>query len=79
MALTDRQLMTYLKDAFNLTEGLDLESQLFSTGALDSVSMLNLIAFVEETTGVEIRAEDVTLDNFDTAARILRFAGKSAV
>lgn len=79
MALTDRQLMTYLKDAFNLKEELDLESELFSTGALDSVSMLNLIAFVEETAGVEIRAEDVTLDNFDTAARILRFASKSVV
>ena len=79
MALTDRQLMTYLKEAFNLKEELDLESELFSTGALDSVSMLNLIAFVEETAGVEIRAEDVTLDNFDTAARILRFASKSVV
>ncbi|MBB4640965.1 acyl carrier protein [Rhizorhapis suberifaciens] len=77
MALTDRQLMTYLKDTLNFKEELDLESELFSTGALDSVSMLNLIAFVEETAGVEIRAEDVTLDNFDTAARILRFAEQS--
>ncbi|HKR16547.1 acyl carrier protein [Rhizorhapis sp.] len=75
MALTPRQLMTYLMDELNLGQELDLESELFSTGALDSVSMLNLITFVEETAGVQIRAEDVTLENFDTAARILRFAG----
>ena len=75
MALTDRQLMAYLKDSLNFGDDLDAETELFSTGALDSVSMLDLIAFVEESAGFEIRAEDVTLENFDSASRILRFAG----
>jgi acyl carrier protein len=74
MALTDHQLLAYLKDSLNAGENLDVETELFSTGTLDSVSMLNLIAFVEERAGFEIRAEDVTLENFDSAARILRFA-----
>lgn len=74
MALTDRQLLAYLKDSLNIGEELDVETELFSTGTLDSVSMLNLIAFVEESAGFEIRAEDVTLENFDSPARILRFA-----
>lgn len=75
MALTDRQLLAYLKDSLNVGGDLNVETELFSTGALDSVSMLNLITFVEESAGFEIRAEDVTLENFDSAARILRFAG----
>lgn len=36
--------------------------------------MLNLIAFVEETSGIQVRPEQVTLENFDTPARIVRFA-----
>ena len=74
MALTDGQLMAYLKDSLNIGDEVDVETELFSTGALDSVSLLNLIAFIEESAGFEIRAEDVTLENFDSAARILRFA-----
>ena len=72
MALTDGQLMMFLQNSLNTGE-LDAESELFSTGVLDSVSMVNLIAFVEQTTGIQIRADDVTLENFDTPARILRF------
>lgn len=72
MALTDGQLMMFLQNSLN-TGDLDAESGLFSTGVLDSVSMVNLIAFVEQTTGIQIRADDVTLENFDTPARILRF------
>ena len=36
--------------------------------------MLSLIAFVEERSGIEVRPEHVTLDNFDTPSRIVRFA-----
>ena len=56
----------------------DVDTLLFSSGALDSVGMLALIAFVEEQAGIEIHAEDVTLDNFDSVGRILRFAGERA-
>jgi acyl carrier protein len=73
MALTETQLIGYLRDSLAL-DGLDLNSELFSSGALDSVAMLNLITFVEEASGIEVRPEHVTLDNFDTPARIVRFA-----
>jgi acyl carrier protein len=78
MALTDHGLIGYLS---NLTGGgdvLEAESPLFSTGMLDSVSMLNLIAFVEEQAAIQVRSEDVTLDNFDTPGRIVRFAQAQA-
>lgn len=35
--------------------------------------MLNLIAFVEETSGIQVRPEHVTLDNFNSPARIARY------
>lgn len=73
MALTEQKLMSFLSDTFNSASCLDVNTPLFSTGALDSVAMLDLIAFVEEAAGIEIKAGDVTLENFDTLARIIYF------
>lgn len=74
MALTVQMLVAYLCELSGIDEPLSAESPLFSTGLLDSMTMLNLIAFVEERAGIQVRAEDVTLDNFDTPARIARYA-----
>lgn len=74
MALTENQLVGYLRDFLAFDVGHDIEAELFSNGALDLVAMLNLIAFVEETSGIQVRPEQVTLENFDTPARIVRFA-----
>lgn len=74
MALTENILIGYLNDMLGTDEPVDQASQLFSSGMLDSVSMLNLISFVEEQANIQIRGEDVTLDNFDTPNRIIRFA-----
>ena len=75
MGLTNERIVSYLRDSLNIDMDLDADSRLFSSGALDSLAMVNLITFLEEATGIHIRAEDVTLDNFDTAERIVRFAG----
>ncbi|TDW61731.1 acyl carrier protein [Novosphingobium sp. PhB55] len=78
MALTEDSLIRSIEEFAALHGEVDAETPLFSCGTLDSVAMLNLIMFVERETGTEIRAEDVTLENFDTAARILDFARKLA-
>ncbi|MCB5204669.1 acyl carrier protein [Neorhizobium sp. T786] len=72
MSLTQRNLMDYLQGPMAMSD-VSMSSELFSTGLLDSVSMVNLIAFIEQSSGHSIRAEDVTLENFDTPERILRF------
>ena len=74
MALTEAILIGSIREFSGLNGEATADTPLFSSGALDSVAMLNLIAFVEQHAGLEIRAEEVTLENFDTAARIIRFA-----
>lgn len=74
MKLTKDKLVAFLTDTLKVDGELDADSELFSSGALDSVAMLQLITFVEEAAGIQIRPEDVTLENFDSAARIVRFA-----
>jgi acyl carrier protein len=70
MSLTSLDVIDFLKESLSVDEPIDVESALFSTGLLDSVAMLNLITFVEEKARIEVRASDVTLDNFDTPQRI---------
>ena len=73
MSLSQEQLVSHLRDDLNIDEPIDGETELFSSGLLDSVSMVGLITFIEEKTGATIQPADVTLENFDTVERILAY------
>ena len=77
MKLNEDTLLSYLHETLSVSD-VRVESTLFSSGLLDSVSMVNLLTFIEQAGGIVIRAEDVTLQNFDTPARILRFVEAAA-
>jgi len=66
-------LLTFIKDLMQSDEPVDMDSTLFSDGALDSTAMVNLIVYVEGVSGTEIRPDQVTLENFDTPSRIVDF------
>lgn len=78
MSLTADRLILFLKDTLQLDGEVTPESTLFTSGALDSVAMMSLIAFVEEQAAIEVRGEHVTLENFDTPGRIVAFAQAAA-
>lgn len=78
MSLSPDDIIDFLRTSLNIDDPLDAESALFSTGLLDSVAMLNVIAFVEEKGGAEVRPGDVTLDNFDTPQRIADYVAANA-
>ena len=52
------------------TPPVDGDTPLFETGLVDSMAILELIAFVEEATGRTISARQVHLKNFGTVDRI---------
>lgn len=74
MKLTSSQLIEFINDTLQVETSIDAQSKLFSTGELDSMSMLQLIGFVEKAAGIDVRPEDVTLEHFDTVESILQFA-----
>lgn len=79
MALNKNDLIEFLAENFQLDrDGLEDDLPLFSSSLLDSISMVTLIAFLEEKTGLIIEAEDVTLDNFDTISAIVAFCDAHA-
>ena len=71
MTLTADTLIAYLRNDLNLEDDIAPETELFSSGLLDSVAMMTIIAFVEEQAGIEVRPADVTLENFDTVQAIV--------
>ncbi|MEM7749119.1 MAG: acyl carrier protein [Pseudomonadota bacterium] len=73
MSISETLLFEHIQDSLGDNTELDANSELFSTGLLDSAEMMRLIAFLDEKTGIDIGMEDVTLENFDTVARIQEF------
>jgi methoxymalonate biosynthesis acyl carrier protein len=74
MPLTPDALIAFLTDSLNIDTPVDASTELFSTGLLDSVAMMSIIAFVEEQAKIDVRPADVTLENFDTVGRITDYA-----
>ncbi|QRZ12193.1 acyl carrier protein [Paracoccus methylovorus] len=73
MSLSKDELIRYIRSDLNIDTPLEGETELFSTGMLDSVAMVGLISFVEQQAGVRVQPGDVTLDNFDTVDAILAY------
>lgn len=65
-------LIAFLQESRRLSD-VDEDMSLFSDGTIDSVGMIDLITFIEDSTGIEVGQSDVTLENFDSIARIVAY------
>lgn len=74
MALAKKDLLDFVSEYFQLDRDyLESDLPLFSSSLLDSTSMITLVSFLEEKTGITVDAADITLNNFDTVSAILSF------
>jgi acyl carrier protein len=65
---------SYILDEFGIdANSLQNDTSLFSSGLLDSFSMVDLLSFVEKLTARKFRVVDVNLDNLDSIDRIVAF------
>ena len=79
MALTAEKLLAYLNEKAGVDlkqthASAPLDAPLFTSSLLDSYSLIDLIMFVETELGVKIEPDEVRIENFDSASRILQFA-----
>lgn len=58
-------------------DGIDSETLLFSSGVVDSFALVTLMMRLEQEARMRISPVDVTLENFDSIARILAFVGRA--
>jgi len=74
MGLSREALVTYLTERMGLdADVVEDDVPLFSSGLLDSFSMVDMIMFVEKEAGVRLSPTEVSLDNLDSIARIRAF------
>ena len=67
------QILTFLENRFRASlagQPVEAGTPLFSTGIVDSFGVLELIAFLEETFGVDIDPGKHDLADFDTVGKI---------
>ena len=75
MAVTKDTLTSYLKDKIGVdTSTIDDQTPLFSSGLIDSFSLVDLMTFIETEGGFKLNPADVNLENLDTVERILTFS-----
>lgn len=74
MALTSESLVVHLRESvpFDLGE-VDENTPLFSSRLIDSYAMVGLMRFIETEGGFRVAPFEVSLENFDTVGRILRY------
>jgi acyl carrier protein len=68
------QLKDYLKSEIlhDASYPMADDEPLISSGLIDSFSLVDIALFVEETFGVKIDDNELTADNFDTVAELVK-------
>jgi 2-hydroxymuconate-semialdehyde hydrolase len=67
------ELIEYIKKEFveDPDEEIEENTPLISSGLIDSLSVVSLVAFIDKKFGVKIPDEKGTVDNFETVNKII--------
>jgi methoxymalonate biosynthesis acyl carrier protein len=68
----ESDLLTFLRDHRQGDASIDVETDLFDAGMLDSLMLVDLILRIEKVHGVTLGDQDVTRTNFCTIAQLAR-------
>lgn len=73
-------LAEYIKNEImrNRNAKLSDDEDLLSSGILDSLGILQLVAFIEKTFGIHVPDEDVVFDNFQSLASMASYLDGAA-
>ena len=75
MTLTTADLTGFMQEELGIdTAEVDSSSLLFTSGIVDSFSLVSLVTFIERQCGFTVQPDDVTLENLDSIQRIVDFA-----
>ena len=74
MPFHKESLILFIRDQLGVdTSGVDETTPLFSSGLIDSFSLVSLLTYIEKVCDFKVGASDVNLDNMDSVERILRY------
>lgn len=72
-------LLTFINDEISLdpSQEIGLDTDLLLTGLVDSLGVVEIVAWIEDTTGGTVDPSDVVLEHFQTVQRMLDFAARA--
>jgi acyl carrier protein len=71
----EKQLLTIFSQRLNL-EIPSNNTDLLSTGLLDSLTLVELLVHLEQSFGVQVSVDDLEMDNFRTIDSIATYIGQ---
>ncbi len=74
--MTRDELLKFIVERFELEDDeVDHHTSLFDGGLLDSFQLLEFVQHLETSAGIKVSPLEMTLENFDTVERMLRYLG----
>ena len=79
MALSSEDIRSFLASDL----GVDIavvedDTALFSSGLIDSFSLVSLLSFIEDSARIQVNPGDVSLENLDSIELILAYLARQA-
>jgi len=73
------EIKKFITEAFlDKTASVDANKSLFESGFIDSLGLFKLLDHLEKKYGIEIEMSEITIDNFDTVKKIVKFIKKKS-
>ena len=69
----ERMLVQYLQDHHLVNAPVDRETDLIESGQLDSMLVMDLVAFVASSFGIEMSPREISPDNLRSIQRLAQF------
>ena len=68
-------MLEFMRTRFPAAQGVEFEdeSSLLDSGVIDSLGILDLVTFMEESFDIEASDEDLVPENFDSISALVRF------
>ncbi|QEF99630.1 D-alanine--poly(phosphoribitol) ligase subunit 2 [Stieleria maiorica] len=74
MQIDRNEFLKYLDEKMGVdTSEIEGDTALFSSGILDSFSMVDVVMFIEKSAQTKLRPGEVNLENLDSVDRIINF------
>lgn len=75
---TASRLLGFINSEVSVSpEPIEAETDLLLTGAVDSLGVLRITQWMEDELGIEVDPADVTLDHFQTVAKMMVYLAAS--
>lgn len=76
LAGLESELIAMITEEITFGEEVRPDTDLLLTGLVDSIGVVRIVAWMEEYLDTEIDPVDVVLENFQTVARMVDYAGR---